>query len=81
MDFRNELTPTETQEAFEIYRGDEIHEFPDWLIPAHLRRIAHEDSDDGLSNEITEPLYVLRGEDIHEVDEDCVIHTYHGGQQ
>ena len=78
MDYRNELTQTETQEAFEIYRGDEIHELPEWLIPAHLRRIAYEGSDEGLSNEITEPLYV-RGDDVYEIDEDCVIHTYYGG--
>ena len=68
----NVLTATETHEAFEIYRGDEVCELPAWLIPAHLCR-----SED---NESTEPVYAIRGEDIHEIDEDCVVHVYYGAR-
>ena len=50
----NHHTHRETYGGFYVYRGDDIHELPEWLIPAYLRRNAHEETDEELSGQDTD---------------------------
>ena len=46
-----ELPRYDTYGGHYFYRGDAIHELPEWLQPAYLRRNAHADEDEELQGE------------------------------